>query len=91
MVAEDIAAPAFDADVFLINLGQNDYGKPAHIDPKTHKLVKSHLPTSEQWTKYYTEFVENLTVSESFRSTGTSTSKTPEFFLAVGLLVQVHI
>eukprot|EP01051_Picozoa_sp_SAG22_P009963 SAG22_NODE_867_length_6776_cov_2.480455_4_plen_524_part_00 len=100
IVAQDIAAPAFDADVFLINLGQNDYGKPAHIDPKTKKPVKSHLPTPEQWTKYYTEFVANLTASDSFKSpssssssssttttttaSGPSNSKPPEFFLAVG-------
>ena len=35
---------AFGPHAVLINLGQNDYGKPAHTDPKTGKPVKSHLP-----------------------------------------------
>jgi len=74
MVAANTPAKAFDADVFLVNLGQNDYGKPAHIDPKTGKPVKSHLPTAAHWVKFYTEFVANLTASESFGGAGDASS-----------------
>ena len=41
----------------IINLGQNDYGHPAHTDPKTGKPVKNHLPGTEMWTSHYTSFV----------------------------------
>lgn len=40
-------------DAIVINLGQNDYGKPAHIDPKTGKQIPNHLPSPSQWTTHY--------------------------------------
>merc|ERR1711967_41171 len=54
MVASDTDVVPFDPDAAVINLGQNDYGKPAHIDPVSGKPVKSHCPTSDQWTSHYT-------------------------------------
>ena len=33
-------AVAFEPDAVLINLGQNDYGCPAHDDPKTGKPTR---------------------------------------------------
>ena len=95
IVAPNVMAPAFHADLFLINLGQNDYGKPAHIDPKTHKQIPSHLPTTEQWTRYYTEFVTNLSTSDAFRRSSSSSSNTiapvPQFFLAVGGMADKYL
>ena len=67
---------SFDPDAVIINLGQNDYGLPAHIDPKTHKPVKTHLPSTAQWTKYYTGFVGDITQHNK--------GKLPQFFLACG-------
>ena len=40
-------------DAIVINLGQNDYGKPAHTDPKTGKQVPNHLPSPTQWATHY--------------------------------------
>ena len=59
----------------VINLGQNDYGAPAHIDPKTHKPVPSHLPTREQWTTHYEYFINNMTAAYKTE---------PTFFLVCG-------
>ena len=70
------SAPApFDPDAVLINLGQNDYGKPAHVDPNTGKPVKNHLPPTALWILNYQWFIGNIT---------SKATKVPQFFLACG-------
>ena len=69
-------AAAFEPDAVLINLGQNDYGKPAHIDPKTGKPVKNHLPPTELWVQNYQWFIQNISAKAA--------TKVPQFFLACG-------
>ena len=68
----------FAPHVVVINLGQNDYGAPAHTDPKTHRQVPSHLPTPEQWSSNYELFLDNITAATPQGGTP------PEFFLACG-------
>ena len=73
---DSLAAAALRQDAVVINLGQNDYGKPAHIDPKTGKPVKNHLPSPSQWATHYTWFLGNMTKLYA--------PKVPTFFLACG-------
>jgi hypothetical protein len=68
-------ATSFEPDAVLINLGQNDYGRPAHIDPKTGKPVKNHLPPTELWVQNYQWFIANITAKAA---------RPPQIFLACG-------
>jgi hypothetical protein len=76
------SAPATDwaPDAVLINLGQNDYGAPAHKDPKTGKELKNHRPPPALWAQNYEWFIGNIT--SAARKSGANTP--PEFFLACG-------
>ena len=65
----------FEPHAVLINLGQNDYGKPAHVDPSTGKPVKNHLPPTAMWVRNYAWFLGNITAAQK---------TAPEFFLACG-------
>ena len=68
----------FAPHAVVINLGQNDYGKPAHIDPVSGKPMPNHLPSPSQWALHYRWFLGNLTALYS------GSSKKQTFFLACG-------
>jgi len=63
-------------DAIVINLGQNDFGKPAHIDPVTGKPVPNHLPSPGQWALHYSWFLGNMTALYA--------PNLPTYFLACG-------
>eukprot|EP01052_Picozoa_sp_SAG31_P041540 SAG31_NODE_6329_length_2064_cov_1.551654_2_plen_244_part_00 len=75
--------PALDwaPDAVLINLGQNDYGLPAHVDPKTGHHIPNHLPSPTQWTDNYQLFIANITAAAK-KVPGNH--HLPHFFLACG-------
>jgi hypothetical protein len=80
-LAQGMRAPQpYAPDAVLINLGQNDYGAPAHTDPKTGKHVPSHLPTPLEWTQNYELFLQNISAAAK----AVPGSKPPQFFLACG-------
>ena len=68
-------AAGWEPDVVMINLGQNDYGPPAHKDPKTGKQIKNHRPPTQLWAQNYAWFLGNISAAAS---------KPPQFFLACG-------
>ena len=79
------APAAWAPQAVLINLGQNDYGKPAHKDPKTGKQIKNHLPPPALWAQNYGWFIGNITAAAAAANGSAGAAKTPpEFFLACG-------